>query len=198
MNTPAHLILAMAAFGKPGRPRVTAAALAGGLVPDLSLYALAGGALALGETPERVFRELYFSEPWQAVFRIDNSVFVWSAILAVGLVGARSSASGRPWPSMATALGAAGLLHLALDLPLHHDDGRAHFWPLTDWVFASPLSYWDPAHGGAWVGAVEVALCLAATVRIWRRFPDGWARVVTVSLLGMEVSAGGVWALVFA
>ncbi|WP_328795072.1 hypothetical protein [Jannaschia marina] len=43
MNTPAHLIIGLAAFGKPGRPRVTAAALCGALLPDLSLYLMAGG-----------------------------------------------------------------------------------------------------------------------------------------------------------
>lgn len=41
MNTPAHLIIGLAAFGKPGAPRVTAAALAGAMIPDLSLYLLA-------------------------------------------------------------------------------------------------------------------------------------------------------------
>ena len=189
MNTPAHLILGLAAFGKPGRPRVTAAALAGSLIPDLSLYVLAGGALALGETPERVFRELYYSDAWQAVFRIDNSFLIWTTVLAVGL----SRRSG--W---AIAFAGAGLLHLATDFPLHHDDGRAHFWPLTDWIFASPISYWDPAHGGAVVGALEVAMCAVLAVVVWRRFPSRWVRAVVVALMAAELSVGGVWALVFA
>ena len=188
MNTPAHLIVGLAAFGKPGRPGVTAAALAGGLLPDLSLYVLAGGALALGETPERVFRELYYSDAWQAVFRIDNSVFLWGALLALGL------ARRVPWLA---ALAGAGLAHLALDLPLHHDDGRAHFWPLTDWVFASPVSYWDPAHWGGWVGAAEVALCGGLAVAIWRAFREAWVRAATVLLLAAQLSVGGVWAWVF-
>lgn len=48
VNTPAHLLLGLAAFGRPGDRRVSGAALAGALVPDLSLYLLAGGALATG------------------------------------------------------------------------------------------------------------------------------------------------------
>ena len=38
MNTPAHLLFGVAAFGKPDRRGVTAAALGGSLIPDLSLY----------------------------------------------------------------------------------------------------------------------------------------------------------------
>ena len=55
----------------------------------------------------------------------------------------------------------AALLHLAFDLPLHHSDARPHFWPLSDWVFRPPLSYWNPARHGDLVGAVEIGACVA-------------------------------------
>jgi len=45
MNTPAHLIFGLAAFGDPARKAVTAAALAGALIPDASLYLMAGAHL---------------------------------------------------------------------------------------------------------------------------------------------------------
>lgn len=38
MNTPTHLILATAVFAKPNQPRLTLAALVGGLLPDFLLY----------------------------------------------------------------------------------------------------------------------------------------------------------------
>ena len=57
MNTPAHLIIGLAAFGKPGRPVVTGAALAGALLPDLSLYLLTGWHMwVVGTTAEIIFR----------------------------------------------------------------------------------------------------------------------------------------------
>lgn len=63
MNTPAHMVMGMAAFGRPGAPAVTLAALAGGLVPDLSLYLLAGWEIGVsGTPPEVVFRKRYFSD----------------------------------------------------------------------------------------------------------------------------------------
>jgi hypothetical protein len=46
------------------------------------------------------------------------------------------------------ALTGAALVHLALDFPLHRYDGGSDFWPVTWWVFESPVSYWD-RHPGA-------------------------------------------------
>ncbi|MEM7710494.1 MAG: cobalamin biosynthesis protein CobQ, partial [Pseudomonadota bacterium] len=108
MNTPAHLILGLAAFGKPGDRRVTGAALLGALLPDLSLYLLAGGALGLGIPAQMVFDDLYFSETWRTVFAIDNSIFVWGAVLGLGL-----------WlrKTWLVALAGAALLHVATDFP---------------------------------------------------------------------------------
>lgn len=184
MNTPAHLIIGLAAFGKPGRPRVTAAALAGALLPDLSLYAMTAGALALGHSPRRIFDEFYFSDAWQSVFRIDNSVPLWLVVLGLGLWLRRG------W---VVALAGAALLHIASDLPLHHDDGRAHFWPFTDWVFASPFSYWDARRGAGWIAPLEVLLVLGLAIWCWRRFA-GWPvrAVIAVAVLG-ELATGGFW-----
>ncbi len=45
MNTPAHLILGAAVFGKPGKRFMTASAVLGALAPDVSLYVMAGRSL---------------------------------------------------------------------------------------------------------------------------------------------------------
>ena len=63
----------------------------------------------------------------------------------------------------------AGVLHLALDFGLHHDDGRMHFWPFTDWIFESPISYWDSAAFGHIVGPIEGSVCLVLLVVLWLR-----------------------------
>ncbi len=62
MNTPAHLLVGLALCARRDVPRSGRWAALGGLLPDLSLYFLAGGALfVLQIPPERVFGELYFS-----------------------------------------------------------------------------------------------------------------------------------------
>ena len=190
MNTPAHLIFGLAAFGKPDAPKVTAAAIAGALIPDLSLYLLASWHLfILGTDPQVVFGQLYYSDLWQGIFRIDNSIVLWGVAFAVA-AWFRSA-----W---GIALCGAALLHLVLDLPLHHDDGRAHFWPLTGWIFESPISYWDGARYGNIVGPIEIAVSLALCVFLWRRFLHWPMRTLIIVLALAEAAPVFVWAVMFA
>ena len=190
MNTPAHLIFGMTAFGKAHRPAVTAAAFAGALIPDLSLYLMAGGhLLVLGTDPQVVFGQLYFSDAWQSIFRIDNSMVLWGIALVLGLM----------WRSpVVFALCGAALLHLVFDFALHHDDGRAHFWPISNWIFQSPVSYWDPRHYGGIVGPIEIAAVLVCCVVLWRRFAGIWMRALVVTLGAAQTAPYIIFGLMFA
>jgi hypothetical protein len=196
MNTPAHLLIGAAVMGRGGvRPDGAAArhlvwaALVGALLPDASLYLLAGGALFFYNIPPQVvFDELYFSDAWQQVFAIDNSFLVWGVALACALWLRRG------W---AIALTGAALLHLALDFPFHHDDGRPHFWPLSGWVFESPISYWDRRHGANWFAPVEAAVCVLAAISIWRRRPGPLLSLVIALLLLAELNVTRTWLFVF-
>lgn len=164
-------------------------ALLGALAPDLSLYVMAGTALfLLGIPPERVFGELYFSPAWQQVFAIDNSFPLWALVLCVALWTRR--------PALVAFAGAA-LLHLALDFPVHHDDARPHFWPLSTWIFESPISYWDRSRGAQWVGALETLAVLVCSVVLWRRFQDWSARVLLLACAALQVGPALFWAFVF-
>ena len=190
MNTPAHLIFGLAAFSRRGSAPVTGAAIAGALIPDLSLYLLAGWHLfVLGTSAQVVFDQLYLSEAWQAVFRIDNSIVLWGIGLAFAL-WARSA-----W---ASALTGAAILHLLLDMAFHAGDGRAHFWPISTWVFHSPVSYWDSAHYGQIIGPLEilVALGLAAFV-LWPRHQSAGMRALITGLAVMEIAPVFVWLMFF-
>lgn len=189
MNTPVHLVIAAAAFAKPNKPKVTWAALAGGLIPDFSLYALAAWSLFIqGNSTDYVFQTQYFSDAWQGVFAVDNSFFVWVLVIAVGIW------MKKHW---LWALGGAGFLHLCLDFPLHHDDARPHFWPLSDWVFESPFSYWDQDHYGDLIGLLELGLCLVLLVVLWRRFKAPWVRSMLVFAALMQLVPVVIFSLFF-
>jgi len=56
---------------------------------------------------------------------------------------------------------ASMLMHSLFDFPLHHNDAHRHFWPLSDFRFASPVSYWDPAYYGQWMAPLELIVVLA-------------------------------------
>lgn len=47
-----------------------------------------------------------------------------------------------------------------------------HFWPLSDWRFRSPISYWEPAYFGAIVSKVELAAVAALTLFLLYRHKD--------------------------
>lgn len=170
MNTPAHLIIGAAMYARPGMPYVILAALAGAFVPDASLYFLAGFHLFVLGTPEGVvFGQLYFSDSWQLIFAIDNSFFLWG--LLFGLAHYLKN-------EIAIAFSGSGFMHLVCDFPLHHDDGRMHFWPFSDWIFESPVSYWDHRHYGNIVEPLEILLTLVLLVVIALRFRSVLATVL--------------------
>ncbi|MEL6886631.1 MAG: cobalamin biosynthesis protein CobQ [Pseudomonadota bacterium] len=169
--------------------KVLVAAFVGAMLPDLSLYLLAGASLfVLGIPPQHVFDVLYFSDLWQTIFAIDNSFFVWGALFGIAVW------RKVPW---AIALTGAALLHLALDMPLHHDDGRPHFWPLSRWVFESPVSYWDVNHGAVWVAPFEAVLALGAAIVLWRRRVPVWAALFCLPLVAAEIWIVRQWLFFF-
>ena len=189
MNTPAHLLLGTALFAKRDRPGTYAAALAGAMAPDLSLYLMVAVSIwGMGVPAQTVFREYYYSDAWQAVFAVDNSFILWGALFAVAL-----------WRRAPRVLvfAAAGLIHLATDFPLHTHDARMHFWPVSDWVFVSPVSYWDSrAHAGV-VGPLEFTLALGATVWLWQRFRHIGIRLASLAFMLAEAGSSGIWRFVF-
>ncbi len=185
MNTPAHLILGSAILARRGDWKVNLAAVTGSLMPDVSLYLLVAFAMVIRQQDSSViFDQLYFSEDWQRIFAIDNSVFVWLAVLVIAALARL--------PAL-RVLALAGLLHLVTDFPLHHDDGRPHFWPVSDWIFASPVSYWDPAHYGRIVGSLESLSCLVLCAVLMRRFRSWPARSGIVVLALAAAMPGLLW-----
>ena len=171
MNTQTHLLLAAAVLGRRAGPRGQAAILAGALAPDLSIFALAGFAVLTSMSGEAVWEDAYWSEPWQTLSAVSNSFPLWAAALALSL------SLRRRIPALFCA---AALLHLAFDLPVHADDAHRHFWPITDWRFHSPVSYWDPAHFGRIASLAEAAGGLGLALVLWRRHVARWVRVALV------------------
>ncbi|WP_236626293.1 cobalamin biosynthesis protein CobQ [Actibacterium mucosum] len=162
---------------------------AGALLPDLSLYALSGWALLIRkESPEKVFNERYFSDEWQQIFAVDNSFVLWSLLLFAALF----------WRApVLIAFAGAGIVHLLTDFPLHNDDARRHFWPLSNWVFYSPVSYWDNAHHAGVVRYVESAICAACGVALWLRHHEVAPRVAISVAMLLTVTPTLFWSWVF-
>lgn len=189
MNTPAHIMMGVALCARRDVRYSGPAAAFGSLLPDLSLYLLAGVSLFVLNIPAQVvFGELYFSPTWQAIFAVDNSFIFWGAALIGALL------KNRP---LVVAFASAGLLHLVFDFPLHHDDARRHFWPISDWRFESPFSYWDSAHHAGMVAPVGLLIVLISAIVILRRWQSWPVRIAVLLGCAAEVWVVRQWLLFF-
>lgn len=171
MQTPTHLLIAAAAFCRPGRTRGNLAALSGGLAPDAFLIGLWGWSKLNGVPERSLWNEVYWSAPVQLGQAISNSFPLFALVLALA-VFLRSR--------VAAVFAGAGLLHLATDFPVHGSDAHIHFWPFSDWRFQSPISYWEPDRYGFIVGGLEYLLAIVLIAVLWRRFRAQWVRGVLV------------------
>ncbi len=187
MNTPSHMLLGAAVFGRANQAKITAAALLGGLAPDISLYMMAGWTLFVQNIPpDVVFGQHYFSREWMQVFAYDNSFILWGALLGFGLW------RKKPW---VIAFAGAAILHLVADFLLHHDDARPHFWPLSNWVFQSPVSYWDSRYYGRIIAPLELLMDFILCYILWQRHRGRWARFAvggTTAVLFVPLAMRGV------
>ena len=79
------------------------------------------------------------------------------------------------------------MLHAFADLLTHHDDARRQFWPITDWVFHSPVSHWDARYFGDVFAVFEVGLVVMLAGCLCRTFTRIWPRVAALSLAALTV-----------
>lgn len=167
MQTPTHVLIAAAAFSRPGAAAVNAAALAGGFVPDAFLFAVWGWSKITSVSESDLWSRIYWTEWVQLGQAVSNSFPLFAAILAASFVLRFRAAA---------VFAGAAILHLVCDFLLHAKDAHQHFWPLSSWRFESPVSYWDPAHFGAYVGVAEAVIGVALIAVLFRRFRALWIR----------------------
>lgn len=169
--TQTHILIGAAAFARPGRKAIGIAAIAGSVLPDLDVWMMFAVERLRGLSSCEIFHFRYWEPPWTQLQAIMSSLPLWIGAFVLALI-AMSATSGT-WRQrfLCTAVfAAATVLHLSIDFTLHHDDARAQFQPITDWVFRSPVSYWDPAHFGRFVMPMEMALGIFLAGMIALRF----------------------------
>ncbi|MEM6253705.1 MAG: hypothetical protein AAF821_12365 [Cyanobacteria bacterium P01_D01_bin.156] len=188
MITNSHVILNLALLGRRSKTHLNSAIFWGALVPDLAMFGFYGWAKLIARMDEAtIWNEAFFEPFWQDIFAVGNSIPL--AVLAIGIALWLQRRYPR-WQTLATTiifLALSVILHCLADLPLHADDGHRHFWPLSNFRYQSPVSYWDPAHHGRLFALVEGGLVLLASVWVWRLLRSRWARVL---LIGSNVLMG--------
>jgi hypothetical protein len=61
------------------------------------------------------------------------------------------------------------VLHDLEDLPLHSQFAHKHFLPFSQYVFHSPISYWESNYHANWVASSEWLLVVICSSFLWRR-----------------------------
>lgn len=125
--------------------------------------------MSLSEAMSYSFDELFFtSNIWIAAANVLHSPVVVGALFLVGR--SMSGVAGRRLRSFAK--GAA--LHIAMDIPVHVDDGPVLLWPL-DWSyrFRGPFSYYDADHYGQWIAPIDMAItAVGGAYLLWKYFAN--------------------------
>jgi len=144
----------------------------GGFAPDVGLFLMTAGAavyfpnakdMSVREAMDYAFNTLFFEDPiWVTVQNALHSPVVLAGLLALGKVANSTKL-------MSFAAGC--LLHAAMDIPVHHNDGPLVFFPF-DWNyrFDSPVSYYDADHYGNIVAPVDLAITVLGGAYLGREW----------------------------
>jgi hypothetical protein len=169
--------------------RVNTFIFSGALLPDLPICLFFFWYTLIEPASQRViWSEIAFRQDWQVVFSLFHSFPLWGSALAT-FFAVRMPRAG--------LFCIAGLLSAVQDFLVHHDDGHAHFFPFSDYRFASPVSYWDPAHYGWYASTLEFVLVVAAALWAYPRLETGWGKALLIVAALSLLAIPGLWALLF-
>lgn len=187
MNTPSHLlvnaVLRREAMARGAPPIPRSAFLLGAVLPDATLWLLWAGTfgyhrLVRGDSSYPVwsaeYDRLYFGDPvWIWGYNLLHAPLL--LLLGMALLWRLRKASGAArWCFWFLA---GCLVHAALDIPLHVDDGPLIYFPF-DWStrFRSPVSYWDPRYFGREFAIFELVLDLVLLIYLFGPRARAWAQ----------------------
>lgn len=181
MHTPGHVLLNLAMLGSVLGHE--SAVIAGAILPDLPIVALYLRERARGTPPETIWSVCYQRKHWLAIIHGAHSVPL--AMIGVGLCWLAHLPS-----LLAFFLSVLG--HAFCDLPLHVHDAHRHFFPLSDYRFISPWSYWDVRYHGRSVALIEALLVFLCSLYIYWALAPRWHSMPR-SLVAALLAACNLW-----
>ena len=145
--TQSHIAIGLPLAAKSGRRAAIAGAILGGITPDFMMVPMVLiSSFVLGQDMGQSWSPTYYGVPWWNIDQIANSGPLYALLAGVAALAMRQTQHW--WPRFLLAFSITALLHVGFDFLTHATDGHIHFWPFSDFVFASPVSYWESAHHG--------------------------------------------------
>lgn len=199
MMTQTHILIGAALFARPRRIGITVAAIAGGIIPDIAIFVMYGIEKSKGTAESAIWNEVYWQPFWQDVVATGNSIPFYLGLLVATIgwqrirrrekrdhdeleTSAEPSRRGAQLGSCGVVFALACLVHMACDFPLHNDDAHRHLFPLSNFKFYSPVSYWDPKHFGLIAMTIECCLGIYLAWKLMRRFKHLAAKLAWAAL----------------
>ncbi len=182
MRTHGHAILNLALLDAAGAPSLTPV-FWGAIAPDLSITVFYLWVKLVERLPEvRIWGEAYNRPGWQVLVATGHSLPL--AFLGMAI------AHGQGWLALQWFF-LSMVLHDLADVPIHHHDAHRHLFPISNWRFISPLSYWDLRHHAPAVTLVESLVVAIATLALWPAISTLWGHGLL--LLCNAIYAWGYW-----
>lgn len=180
MNTPAHVIVNLLVLSRNKNTKTVGSIVIGSILSDIPMFLFYGWVKFVQKLPEsKIWSEAYYYGNWQNFFDLFNSL----PLFIVGYLIAKQRKSN--WFCFFFA---SLMLHVAGDFLLHNDDAHRHFFPISDWRFQSPVSYWNPDHFGHIIGPIEAVIVILGIMVLVK-----WFKPVGIRLLFIAI--GLVYAL---
>ena len=183
MHTPSHIIFNLAFLWGKKKQQFHIPIFLWALLPDVSMFFFVLIEKVRWYPMEVIFEERYYLPYWQALFDIWHSFPVIALFFWIAMYLKRDW-----WKYLFSSM----WVHSLFDLPLHHDDTHRHFWPISDFRFYSPVSYWDPAHYGHIFAWIEAVMVLILSVYLMRTLKYTYSKVL-VWVLSILI----VWGFLF-
>ena len=171
MDTATHAIVNLAILGHVSKWKHLWSIFLGGIVSDVPMFLFFFYHKLVGTPEWQMWRQEYYREGWQMFFDVFNSIPIATALFVVGL--------WKKWRAL-QFFALSVILHAALDLPVHVDDGHRHFLPFSTFRFESPVSYWDREFHGHTIGLLGIVVTLFAGIYVFYKVPSRTFRVVVV------------------
>ena len=161
MITPSHVVYNLVLLRERGNIARAQAIVSGALIPDaLTYFFFFFNTFIMGYSFDYIWGDLYFDSGWSVFINATHSLVFWPFTAAVAYAMWKQG-----WQFFFFV---SASLHAFFDFFVHTDDAYAHFWPLSDWRFHSPISYWNPSEYGNIFGIVDTILAMIILVYLYR------------------------------
>lgn len=176
MNTPAHVVVNLLCIGRRDTASTLTPVVAGAILPDAPMFIFYFVEKIIHQKPEMmIWRQSYYQSDWQNFIDFFNSL----PLMLIGL-------SIAAWISSKVGMlvFSSMILHVAGDLPLHHDDAHRHFFPFSNWRFISSFSYWDSHHYGNIVSSLEILAVIIGSTILFRMYRSHLGKI-GIAIIGV-------------